>query len=92
MAQVAALKSELEANEVRLGELLKELDAFLATAAQPAARERADRQIRSRQRRVKRWGTPRASTLPSRITSISAKRSVSSTSPPPPKLPARASA
>mgnify|MGYP001331290571 CR=1 FL=1 len=30
MAQVAALKSELDANEVRLGELLKELDAFLA--------------------------------------------------------------
>jgi len=30
MAQVAALKDELEGNEVRLGELLDELDAFLA--------------------------------------------------------------
>ena len=31
MAEVAAMKSELEANEVRLGELLKEFDAFVAT-------------------------------------------------------------
>ena len=33
MAEVAALKSELEANEVRLGELLKEFDAFVAKDA-----------------------------------------------------------
>ena len=31
MAEVAALKAELDANEVRLGELLKEFDAFVAT-------------------------------------------------------------
>ena len=30
MAQVAAHKDELDANEIRLGELLKEFDAFLA--------------------------------------------------------------
>ncbi|WP_313953650.1 serine--tRNA ligase [Accumulibacter sp.] len=35
MAQVSTLKDELEANEVRLAELLKELDAFLAVLPNP---------------------------------------------------------
>jgi seryl-tRNA synthetase len=60
MAQVAALKDELEANEVRLGELLKELDAFLALLPNlpqdsvPVGRSDADNV------EVKRWGTPRS--------------------------------
>jgi seryl-tRNA synthetase len=59
MAQVAALKSELEANEVRLGELLKELDAFLALLPNlpdesvPIGKSEADNV------EVKCWGAPR---------------------------------
>jgi seryl-tRNA synthetase len=60
MAQVAALKDELEANEVRLGELLKELDAFLAVLPNlpqdsvPVGRSDVDNV------EVKRWGAPRS--------------------------------
>jgi seryl-tRNA synthetase len=91
MAQVAALKSELEANEVRLGELLKELDAFLAVLPNlphdsvPIGKSEADNV------ELKRWGRRAALTLRSRITSTSAKRSASLISPPPRKSPARAS-
>ena len=59
MAEVAALKSELEANEVRLGELLKELDAFVATIPNlpqesvPVGKSEADNV------EVHRWGTPK---------------------------------
>ncbi|MCB1943802.1 MAG: serine--tRNA ligase, partial [Candidatus Accumulibacter sp.] len=59
MAQVAALKDELEANEGRLGELLRELDAFLAVVPNPPhdsvpiGRSEADNV------EVKRWGAPR---------------------------------
>ncbi|WP_300320326.1 serine--tRNA ligase [Accumulibacter sp.] len=59
MAQVAALKNELEANEGRLGELLRELDAFLAVVPNPPhdsvpiGRSEADNV------EVKRWGAPR---------------------------------
>ena len=59
MAQVAELKSELEANEVRLGELLKELDAFLALLPNlpdesvPIGKSEADNV------EVKCWGAPR---------------------------------
>ncbi|EXI90054.1 MAG: Serine--tRNA ligase [Candidatus Accumulibacter regalis] len=60
MAQVAALKSELEANELRLGELLQELDAFLAVLPNlpdesvPIGKSEADNvEVRS-------WGAPRA--------------------------------
>lgn len=58
MAQVAAHKDELEANEVRLGELLKEFDAFLALIPNlphesvPAGKSEADNV------ETKRWGTP----------------------------------
>jgi seryl-tRNA synthetase len=60
VAQVAALKEDLEANEVRLGELLKELDAFLAVLPNlpqesvPVGRSEADNV------ELKRWGAPRS--------------------------------
>ena len=64
MAEVAAMKSELEANEVRLGELLKEFDAFVATipnvpqASVPTGKSEADNV------EVHRWGTPRSFDFP----------------------------
>ncbi|KFB75474.1 serine--tRNA ligase [Candidatus Accumulibacter cognatus] len=60
MAQVAALKDELEANEVRLADLLKELDAFLAVLPNlpqdsvPVGRSDTDNV------ELKRWGKPRS--------------------------------
>ncbi len=59
MAQVAAIKSELDANEVRLGDLLKEFDAFLTLLPNlpqdtvPVGRSDAENV------EVKRWGEPR---------------------------------
>ncbi len=59
MAEVAALKNELEANEVRLGELLKEFDAFVATIPNlpqdsvPVGKSEVDNV------EISRWGTPR---------------------------------
>ncbi|WP_319239762.1 serine--tRNA ligase [uncultured Propionivibrio sp.] len=59
MAEVAALKSELEANEARLGELLKVLEDFVATIPNlpqesvPVGKSEADNV------EVHRWGTPR---------------------------------
>ena len=64
MTQVATLKEELEANEARLGELLKEFDAFVATipnlpqASVPVGRSEADNV------EVSRWGTPRSFDFP----------------------------
>ena len=64
MAEVAALKSELEANELRLAELLKELDAFVATIPNlpqesvPLGKSEADNV------EVHRWGTPRTFDFP----------------------------
>ena len=60
MAEVAALKDELDANEVRLGELLKEFDAFVATIPNmpqesvPVGKSEVDNV------EVHRWGTPRS--------------------------------
>jgi seryl-tRNA synthetase len=60
MAQVAALKDELETNEARLGDLLGQLDAFVALLPNlpqesvPIGRSDADNV------EVKRWGAPRA--------------------------------
>ena len=60
MAQVAALKDELEGNEVRLGELLDELDAFLAVLPNlpqdsvPVGRSDVDNL------EIKRCGVPRS--------------------------------
>ena len=48
MAQVSAMKEELEKNELRLGELLKELDSFIANipnipqASVPVGKSEAD--------------------------------------------------
>ena len=59
MAEVAAMKSELEANEARLGELLKELEDFVATIPNlpqesvPVGKSDVDNV------EVHRWGTPR---------------------------------
>jgi len=59
MAEVAALKDELDANEVRLAELLKEFDAFVATIPNmpqesvPVGKSEVDNV------EIHRWGTPR---------------------------------
>ena len=60
MAAVAGLKLELDANETRLSELLKEFDAFVALIPNmpqesvPVGRSEADNV------EVHRWGTPRS--------------------------------
>ncbi len=59
MTEVAALKDELEANEVRLGDLLRKFDAFVATIPNlpqesvPVGKSEVDNF------EVSRWGTPR---------------------------------
>ncbi len=59
MAEVAALKTELEGNEARLAELLAEFDAFVAQIPNvpqdsvPVGRSEADNV------EIHRWGTPR---------------------------------
>jgi len=59
MAEVASLRDELEANEVRLAELLKAFDAFVALIPNlpqegvPVGKSEADNI------EVRRWGTPR---------------------------------
>ncbi|MEI7613593.1 MAG: serine--tRNA ligase [Betaproteobacteria bacterium] len=64
MAEVAALKDELEANEVRLAELLKEFDAFVALIPNmpqesvPLGKSEADNV------EVHRWGTPSSYDFP----------------------------
>ena len=60
MAEVSAMKAELEANEVALAELLSEFDAFVAVIPNlpqesvPLGRSEADNV------EVHRWGTPRS--------------------------------
>ena len=60
MAEVTALKDELEANEVRLNELLKEFDAFVSTLPNlpqesvPVGKSEHDNV------EVHRWGVPKA--------------------------------
>ncbi|MBN9423144.1 MAG: serine--tRNA ligase [Candidatus Accumulibacter sp. 66-26] len=64
LAQVAALKDELEAAEARLGTLLGEFDAFVATIPNlphesvPAGKSEADNV------ETKRWGTPASYAFP----------------------------
>jgi len=64
MAEVAALKAELDANEQRLGELLKELEAFIATIPNmpqdsvPVGKSEADNA------ELKKWGAPRTFDFP----------------------------
>ncbi|MFZ4536730.1 serine--tRNA ligase [Propionivibrio sp.] len=60
MTEVSALKEELDANEIRLGELLKEFDAFVALIPNlpqesvPVGKSEADNV------ETRRWGTPRS--------------------------------
>ena len=58
MAQVASHKDELEANEVRLGELLWELDAFVATIPNVPHESVPVGKSESDNVETKRWGTP----------------------------------
>ena len=64
MAEVAALKSELDANEVRLGDLLKEMEAFIATIPNtpqdsvPVGKSETDN------KEIKKWGAPRTFDFP----------------------------
>ncbi len=64
MAEVAALKSELDANELRLGELLTEMEAFIATIPNtpqdsvPVGKSEADNA------ELKKWGAPRTYDFP----------------------------
>ena len=64
LAEVAALKDELDANEVRLTELLKAFDAFVALIPNlphesvPSGKSEADNV------EVHRWGTPRKYDFP----------------------------
>ncbi|MDR0578509.1 MAG: serine--tRNA ligase [Candidatus Accumulibacter sp.] len=66
MAEVAALKDELEANERRLAGLLGELEAFVATIPNlpredvPVGKSEADNV------ELKKWGAPRAFDFPAR--------------------------
>ena len=64
MSEVAALKNELEVNEQRLGELLKEMEAFAATIPNlpqegvPVGKSEADNT------ELKKWGAPRSFDFP----------------------------
>ena len=64
MSEVAALKNELEVNEQRLGELLKEMEAFVATIPNlpqegvPVGKSEADNT------ELKKWGAPRSFDFP----------------------------
>ncbi|MEF8717704.1 MAG: serine--tRNA ligase [Candidatus Accumulibacter necessarius] len=60
VAQVAALKDDLEANEVRLGELLRELDAFLAMLPNLPQDSVPVGSSEAENVELKRWGTPRS--------------------------------
>ena len=66
MAEVAALKSELDANEARLGELLKEMESFVATIPNlpqesvPAGKSELDNV------ELRKWGAPRVFDFPVR--------------------------
>jgi len=64
MAEVAGLKNDLDANEQRLGELLKEMEAFIATIPNtpqdsvPVGKSEADNV------ELKKWGAPRTFDFP----------------------------
>ena len=64
MAEVASLKDELDANEQRLGELLKDMEAFIATIPNvpqesvPLGKSELDNV------ELKKWGAPRAFDFP----------------------------
>ncbi len=60
MAQVTAMKEELDANEARLGELLKEFDAFVATIPNPPQESVPVGKSEADNVETNRWGTPRS--------------------------------
>ncbi len=60
MAEVAALKNELEVNEARLDELLKEIEAFVATIPNLPQESVPVGKSDAENVEVHRWGAPRA--------------------------------
>ena len=66
MAEVAALKSDLEACEARLAELLKEFDAFVAVIPNLPQESVPVGQDESGNVEIHRWGTPRVFDFPVR--------------------------
>ncbi len=64
MAEVAALKSELDANEVRLGELLKEMEAFIATIPNTPQESVPVGKSEAENKEIKKWGAPRTFDFP----------------------------
>ncbi len=66
MAQVAALKADLEACEARLAELLKEFDAFVAVIPNLPQESVPLGHDETGNVEVHRWGTPRSFDFPVR--------------------------
>ena len=66
MAEVAALKSDLEACEARLADLLKEFDAFVAVIPNLPQESVPVGQDESGNVEIHRWGTPRVFDFPVR--------------------------
>ena len=64
MAEVAALKAELDANEQRLGELLKELEAFIATIPNTPQESVPVGKSETDNAELKKWGAPRTFDFP----------------------------
>ncbi|GHU19386.1 serine--tRNA ligase [Betaproteobacteria bacterium] len=64
MAEVASLKDELDANEQRLGELLKDMEAFIATIPNPPQESVPVGKSELDNVELKKWGAPRAFDFP----------------------------
>ncbi|MDR1934479.1 MAG: serine--tRNA ligase [Candidatus Accumulibacter sp.] len=66
MAEVAALKNELEANEQRLDELLKEMEAFIATLPNLPQESVPPGKSEAGNVELKKWGAPRVFDFPAK--------------------------
>ena len=66
MAEVAALKAELDANEQRLGELLKEMETFIATIPNTPQESVPVGKSETDNVELKKWGAPRAFDFPAK--------------------------
>ena len=64
MAEVAALKAELDANEQRLGELLKEMETFIATIPNTPQQSVPVGKSETDNVELKKWGAPRTFDFP----------------------------
>jgi seryl-tRNA synthetase len=64
MAEVAALKAELDANEQRLGELLKEMETFIATIPNTPQESVPVGKSETDNVELKKWGAPRTFDFP----------------------------